>query len=105
MSDESFLRVYPGPVWEGDEEPCAIVQRLFVLAAHRVGSAAALGRHLGLGYAEVRPYLTGKAVPPRKLLLRTVDLVSAELNVLRSGFSEQAWCFLSLPAPQVIKES
>ena len=79
------------------DESNAIIQRLFALAAQRVGSAAALGRHLGLTYRELRPYLAGDAIPPECVLLRTVDLVVEDLKMVRSGFSEQAWRFLSLP--------
>ena len=79
------------------DESNAIVQRLFAMAAQRVGSAAALGRHLGLTYRQLRPYLAGEAVPPDEVLLRTVDLVIEDLKMVRSGFSEQAWRSLSLP--------
>ena len=51
------------------EEPYAIVQRLFEVAAQRVGSAAALGRHLGLSYAELKTYLAGEAIPSEEVLL------------------------------------
>lgn len=80
------------------EESNAIVQRIFALAAQRVGSASALARHLGLGYGEISPYLGGKAIPPEDVLLRTVDLVIDDLKTVRSGFSEQAWRSLLLPA-------
>ena len=80
------------------EEPNVIVQRLFVLAAQRVGSAAALGRHLGLTYSELSPYLTGETIPPEDVLLRTVDLVTEDLKMVKGAFSEQAWRSLSLPA-------
>ena len=79
------------------EESNAIVQRLFTLAAQRVGSAYALGRHLGLTYAEVQPYLAGEAIPPEELVLRTVDLVIEDLPIIRGAFSEQAWRALALP--------
>ena len=83
---------------ESNAESNAIVQRLYALAAQRIGSAAALGRYLGLSYAELAPYLAGEAIPPEELLLRTVDLVIDDLPILRSGFSEQAWRALALPA-------
>jgi hypothetical protein len=79
-------------------EENAIVQRLFVLAAQRVGSASALGRHLGLTYSELSPYLTGEAIPPEEVLLRTVQQVTEDLKMVKGAFSEQAWRFLSLPA-------
>lgn len=79
------------------EETNVIVQRLFVLAAQRVGSASALGRYLGLTYAELSPYLAGEAIPPEGVLLRTVDLVIDDLKTVRGAFSEQAWRSLSLP--------
>lgn len=79
------------------EETNVIVQRLFVLAAQRVGSAAALGRHLGLTYSELVPYLAGEAVPAEEVLLRTLDLVIDDLKTVKGTFSEQAWRSLSLP--------
>ena len=96
MSDESFLRPHNREFM--DEERGALVERLFVLAVHRVGSAAALARHLGLSYAELKPYLAGKALPPRETLWRVADLVAEDLKVLKSGFSEQTFDALSLPA-------
>jgi hypothetical protein len=79
------------------DESSAIVQRLFTVAAQRVGSASALGRHLGLTYAELRPYLAGEAMPPEQVLLRTVEVVMEDLPLIRSGFSENAWRSLALP--------
>ena len=79
------------------EESKAIVQRLFTLAAQRSGSASALGRTLGLSYAELQPYLAGEAIPPEHVLLRTVELVIDELKTIRGTFSEQAWRSLALP--------
>jgi hypothetical protein len=60
--------------------------------------ASALGRHLGLTYAELRPYLAGEVIPPEQVLLQTVDLVIEDLAMIRSGFSETAWRSLALPA-------
>lgn len=80
------------------DESNAIVQRLFTVAAQRVGSVHALGRHLGLDYAELRPYLAGEVIPPEEVILRTVDLVIDDLPIIRSAFSEQAWRALALPA-------
>jgi hypothetical protein len=111
MSDDSLLREIareviqagkptnrsPDHVWESVEASNAFVQRLFVLAAQRVGSALALGQHLGLTYSELRPYLTGEAMPPEEVFLRTVDLVIEDLKVVKSGFSEQAGRSLSFP--------
>jgi hypothetical protein len=83
--------------WQSEAESHAIVRRLFEAAAQRAGSASALGRHLGLTYPELGPYLAGKAIPPSEVLLLAADLVMAELKIVRSGFSEQAWRSLSLP--------
>jgi hypothetical protein len=94
MSSEDF----PGEPLAGMAESAAIVQRIFVRAAERLGSAAALAHHLGLAYQELRHYLYGQAVPPEQVLLRTVDLVIEDLKALRSTCSESAWRALSLPA-------
>jgi hypothetical protein len=79
------------------EEWAAMVRRIFVRAAERLGSAAELGRHLGLSYAELRPYLYGQAMPPETILLRAVDIVIDELKVLKTSCSESTWRSLSLP--------
>jgi hypothetical protein len=111
MSDDSFLREKareviqagkrpnrsPDHVRESEEESNGPVQRLFVLAAQRVGSASALGQHLGLTDSELRPYLAGEAIPPEEVLLRTADLAIEDLKMVKSGFSEQAWRSLWLP--------
>ena len=69
----------------------ALVQRLFVRAAQRLGGSAALGQHLGLTYSELRAYLSGEARAPTEVLLRTVDLVIEDLDVIKDGFSEEVW--------------
>lgn len=74
-----------------------MVQRIFVRAAERMGSAAELGRHLGLSYAELRPYLYGQAMPPEQVLLRAVDVVIDELNIFKAACSPSTWRSLSLP--------
>jgi hypothetical protein len=79
------------------DESAAIVQRLFELAARRVGSAYALGQYLGLSYRQVQPYLAGEAIPPEPVLLRTVELVIDDLKLIRGSFSERAWQALALP--------
>jgi hypothetical protein len=84
--------------FESVAESNAIVQRLFEVAAQRAGSASALGEHLGLNYAQLQPYLAGKAIPPTDVILRAADLVVEELKIVRSGFSEHAWRSLSLPS-------
>ena len=78
------------------EDSGAIVQRIFVRAAERVGSAMALGRHLGLNSAELRLYLHGEAIPPQLTLLRTVDLIIDDIKALRGSSSESAWQSLFL---------
>jgi hypothetical protein len=77
------------------DESFAIVRELFALATERVGGAPALGHHLGLPYSELSPYLTGGAIPPAEVLLRTVDLVVEDLDALKSAFSEHAWLSLA----------
>ena len=94
MSNEDF----PGETPVGLAESAAMVQRIFVRAAERMGSAKALAGHLGLSYAELRRYLYAQAVPPEHILLRTVDLVIDDLKVLKSMCSETTWRALSLPA-------
>ncbi|HEY3044123.1 MAG TPA: hypothetical protein VGJ39_08855 [Vicinamibacterales bacterium] len=63
-------------------ESTAIVQRLFALAAQCVGGASALARQLGLPYSELGTYLTGEAMPPEEVLLRTVALVIEHRKVV-----------------------
>ena len=74
-----------------------MVRRIFVRAAERVGSAAELGRRLGLSYVELRPYLYGQAMPPEPVLLRAVDLIIDDLKTLKPACSETTWRALSLP--------
>lgn len=92
MTDDSLLR----NELEAADEANVVVQRLFLQAAQWTGSPSALGEHLGLPYAELRTYLRGEALPAEEVLLRTVDLVIEELQVLKKGFSEQAWRSLSV---------
>lgn len=80
-----------------DAEWTVVVQRVFVRAAERLGSAAELGRHLGLSYAELRPYLYGQAIPPEQVLLRTLDLIVDDLKALKNVCPEGAWRSLGLP--------
>lgn len=84
--------------WQSEAESNAIVRRLFEVAAQRAGSASALGRHLGLTYHDLQPYLAGEAIPPIDVLLQAAELVMEDLKIVRSGFSERAWRSLSLPA-------
>lgn len=85
MSDESF----PDNVDKSRQES-AIVQRLFALAAQRLGGGSALVQHLGVTYSELRTYLSGEAMPPQEVFLRTVELVGEDLKMVKSEFSEQA---------------
>ena len=64
----------PGHSADHAEESSVIVQRLFALAAQCVGSESALVKQLGISYAELRTYLAGEAMPPREVLLRTLEL-------------------------------
>jgi hypothetical protein len=79
------------------DETTAIVRRIFLRAAQRIGSVAALSRELGTSYSEIKAYVAGEAVPPESVLLRAVEICIDDLRELRSGFSERAWQSLSLP--------
>ena len=57
------------------------IQRIFRLAADRVGGAAELSRHVGLSQSELDPYLRGEAIPPFQALLKAVDLVVEQVNL------------------------
>ena len=61
------------------DETNAIVRRIFLRAAQRIG------------YAEIKAYVAGEGVPPECVLLRALELLIDDLPELRSGFSEQAW--------------
>ena len=76
------------------EEAKAIVQRLFVRAAQRAGGTVALGTYLGLTYSELRRYLSGEAIPPGEVLLKALDLALEDVDLIKSGSSDQAWRFL-----------
>lgn len=62
-------------------DPIPFIQRIFRLAANRVGGPSQLGAHLGLTQAELDPYLRGEAIPPFTALLKAVDLVVEEVNL------------------------
>ena len=70
----------PGQCADHAEESSVIVQRLFALAAQCVGSASALVKQLGISYAELRTYLAGEAMPPREVLLRTLELAERSVS-------------------------
>jgi len=74
-----------------DNNPNAIIQRLFLHAERRLGGAVKLGAHLGLKAADLAPYLAGTAIPPADVLLRTVSLVLDDLDVVMRGHPERAW--------------
>ena len=57
------------------------IQRLFRLAAERVGGPSKLAAHLGLTQAELGSYLRGGATPPLHTLLAAVDLVVEQVNL------------------------
>lgn len=69
----------------------AIVQRLFVAAAHRLGGAKALAGYLDVSDSTLRTFLTGEAIPPLPVLLRAVDVVVDDFHAIRREFSEEAW--------------
>lgn len=73
------------------EDLHAVVQRLFVLAAQRIGGASALAKALDLDASEIKRYLAGEAVPPEDVLLRAVDLVLEDLKGLQVGISRETW--------------
>lgn len=62
-------------------DPIPFIQRIFRLAANRVGGPSQLGAHLGLTQSELDPYLRGEAIPPFTALLKAVDLVVEEVNL------------------------
>jgi hypothetical protein len=76
------------------EDPKAVVGRLFVLAAERAGSKAALCRHLGIADAELQYYLDRQSLPPSEVTLRAVDLIIDEPAL--KGVSERIWRSLLL---------
>ena len=78
-------------------EQHAIVQRIFLRAAERIGGASALCQQIKVPYSELRTYLQGDAMPPEDILLRAVDVIIDELPTIRSGFSQRAWQSLALP--------
>ena len=79
------------------EEQHAIVQRIFLRAAERMGGASALCQQIKVPYSELKTCLRGDAMPPEELLLRAVDVIIDELPAIRSGFSQKAWQSLALP--------
>lgn len=85
MNDESFRN----PTDRSWQESVTI-QRLFALAAQRIGGRPALVQHLRITYSELRTYLSGEAMPPEEVLLRAVDLIIKDSKAVTTGFSEQA---------------
>ena len=67
-------------------EAMPFIQRVFRLAADEVGGTAKLCRHLGLTEPELRPYLSGEAMPPLPTLLAAVELVVEHVNL-----AERPW--------------
>src|SRR6185503_20061098 len=68
-------------VMSQSEDAIPFIQRIFRLAADRVGGHSQLGEHLGLTQAELAPYLRGEAMPPFRTLLSAVDLVVEQVNL------------------------
>ena len=68
------------------DNPNAIIQRIFLHAERRLGGVVALGKYLGLRPAELTPYLTGTALPPTDILLRTVSLALDDLDAVMRGY-------------------
>lgn len=63
------------------QDAISFIQRIFSLAAQRVGGTAELGQHLGMTRSELEPYLRGEAIPPFPALLRAVDLIVEQVNL------------------------
>jgi len=75
----------------------AVIKRLFLRAAMRVGSAGALAQQLQITYSELRLYLEGEAAPPEEVLLKAVSVILDELPAIRTEFSRETWDSLRLP--------
>lgn len=78
-------------------ERAAVVRRLFVRAADKVGSAVALCEACGITYADFRSYVNGQAAPSEEVLLRAVGVILDELPTIRAEFAAEVWRSLSLP--------
>jgi hypothetical protein len=83
------------------EESLAIIQRIFTCAAMKIGSAAHLADHLGIGHGDIGLYLRGQTMPTDLVLLKVVDLLIEEMPAIRSEFSEAAWKALGRPGDSV----
>jgi hypothetical protein len=75
----------------------AIVERLFVRAAQRLGGAGMLARRVRIPLSQLRHYLVGEAMPPEQVLLATVNVILDELPAIRREFPAEVWRSLSLP--------
>lgn len=75
----------------------AVIKRLFLRAAQRLGSAAALARHLGIPYSEVQEYIQGESMPPEAVLLATVQIILDEISRIRAEFPAEVWRSFPLP--------
>jgi hypothetical protein len=62
-------------------DPIPYIQRIFRLAADRVGGPSHLGAHLGLTQSELDPYLRGEAIPPFPALLKALELIVEQVNL------------------------
>lgn len=62
-------------------EAIPFIQRVFRLAADRLGGTADLGHQLGLTQVELDPYLSGEAMPPFRTLLSAVELIVEQVNL------------------------
>jgi hypothetical protein len=78
------------------DERCAVVQRIFVRAAERLGSAARLSDALDITHSDLRVYLAGEAMPPEAVLLRAVDIIIEEMSSIRAQFRPEVWQSLSV---------
>ena len=63
------------------QDAISFIQRIFSLAAQRVGGTVELGQHLGMTPSELGFYLGGEGIPPFHTLLKAVDLVVEQVNL------------------------
>jgi hypothetical protein len=75
----------------------AIVKRIFMCAAQRLGSTSAVAREVGITFSELRTYISGDAMPPEEVLLKVVNIIIDQIPVIRPEFSGEDWRSLRLP--------
>jgi hypothetical protein len=75
----------------------AIVRRIFMCAAQRLGSTSAVARDVGIGFGELRTYISGEAMPPEQVLLKVVEIIIDQIPAIRTEFPPEDWRSLRLP--------